>query len=881
MRLPLSWLAEVVDLAPGTTGEAVAAALVRVGLEEEGLDGGALTGPLVVGRVLSAEAEPQKNGKTVRWCSVDVGEEAPRGIVCGAPNVVAGADVVVALPGAVLPGGFAIAARKTYGHLSDGMVCSAREIGLGEEHDGIIVLSELLDDAAAGGLVPGQDAAALLGLDEEVVEVNVTPDRGYCFSVRGLGREHAHGVRADVGQVFHDPTTTVRAVDDDGWEPLRIAAATEGGGWPVALAEHTGAEVAAGLGAGCARFTTRVVRGIDAGAPSPFWMRRRLQQCGIRSISLAVDVTNYVMLLTGQPLHAYDAGALRGGITVRRAAPGERLTTLDGTDRALDTEDLLITDDGGARPIGIAGVMGGAGTEVSTSTTDVVVEAACFDPVSVARSARRHRLPSEASRRFERGVDPAIGPAAAQIAVDLLVAHGGGRAEPGSGDVRHGAARAGGQIVLREGLVGDVTGMDLDRAETLELLEQVGCTVGPGDPLPSGEETFAVTAPTWRPDLRADVDLVEEVARLHGYEHVPSVLPLAPVGAGLSTAQRQRRRVARALAADGFVEVLSYPFTSRERAEELMLPGDDPRRRALAMANPLSAEEPLLRTSLLATLVDVARRNLARGGDSALGGSLAVFEVGQVVLPRPDAPAAPVLGVEQRPSGDDLAALEAALPHQPVHAAGILTGHRVPAGVHGPGRPADHADAVAAALRAAEAVGLRPVVSAAEHAPWHPGRCAALSVDGAVVGHAGELHPRACAALEMPPRTVAFEVDLDALVAAAAEVEVRARPLSTYPLAKEDLAVVVPDGVGADDVLAALREGIAHASVDGTPVGEVVEDLRVFDVYTGAQVPQGHRSLAFALRLRASDRTLTAAETAAVREAALAGVARVGGVLRS
>ena len=879
MRVPLTWLGEVVDLAPGTTGEDVAAALVRVGLEEEGLETGGTSGPLVVGRVLSAESEPQKNGKTIRWCTVDVGQGAPRGIVCGAPNVVAGADVVVALPGAVLPGGFAIAARKTYGHLSDGMVCSAREIGLGEEHDGIIVLSELLGEAAADALAPGQDASALLGLDEEVVEVNVTPDRGYCFSVRGLGREHAHGVRADVAQVLHDPTT-VRADGAGRWAPLEVAPATDGGGWPVALAEHTGDEVAAGLGPGCARFTTRVVRGIDATAPSPFRVRRRLQQCGIRSISLAVDVTNYVMLLTGQPLHAYDAATLRGPITVRRAAPGERLTTLDGTERALDTEDLLITDDGGARPIGVAGVMGGAQTEVSTTTTDVVVEAACFDPVSIARSARRHKLPSEASRRFERGVDPAIGPAAAQLVVDLLVEHGGGTAEPGAGDVR-GPQAPTPQVVLREGLTRDVTGTEVDRAETVALLEQVGCTVGPGEPLASGEETFAVTPPSWRPDLRVDVDLVEEVARLHGYEHVPSVLPTAPVGAGLSPAQRQRRRVAQALAVDGFVEVLSYPFAPRDRADHLMLPADDPRRRALALANPLSEQEPLLRTSLLASLVDVARRNLARGGDSALAGSLALFEVGQVVLPRPDAPAAPVLGVQERPSDDDLAALEAAVPDQPVHAAAILTGHRAPAGVHGPGRAADHADALAAALLVAEAVGLSPVVSPAQHPPWHPGRCAALSAGGVVVGHAGELHPRACAALELPARTVAFEVDLDAMVAAVAEVEVRARPLSAYPLAKEDLAVLVPDGVGADEVLTALREGVDAAQVDGSPLGDVVEDLRVFDVYTGAQVPDGHRSLAFSLRLRAGDRTLTAAETAAVRQGALAGVARVGGVLRS
>ncbi len=876
MRVPMSWLAEVVDVTPGSTGEDVAAALVRVGLEEEGLETGGVTGRLVVGRVLSAEPEPQKNGKTIRWCSLDVGEtdetgaSTPRGIVCGAPNIVEGADVVVALPGAVLPGGFAIAARKTYGHVSDGMVASAAEIGLGEDHDGIIVLSELLGTGRTRGLTPGQDAKGLLGLDEEVVEVNVTPDRGYCFSVRGLGREYAHGARLDVAQAFHDP------VD------VAVPAAGDGGGWPVTLAEHTGEEVGSGLAPGCTRFATRVVRGIDAGATAPFWLRRRLQQCGVRSISLAVDVTNYVMLLPGQPLHAYDAAALRGAIRVRRAGPGERLTTLDGADRTLSPQDLLITDDDGARPLGIAGVMGGAQTEVTAATTDVVLEAACFDAVTIARSARRHRLPSEASRRFERGVDPEIGPAAAQLAVDLLVAHGGGTAEAGAGDVASASAASEVEtIALRDGLVRDLTGMDVERQATVELLEQVGCSVGPGEPLDSGVDTFAVTPPSWRPDLRADVDLVEEVARLHGYEHIPSVLPAAPVGAGLSPAQRHRRRVAQALAVDGFVEVLTYPFMAGGRSEQLALAADDPRRAALSVANPLSAEEPLLRTSLLATLVDAARRNLSRGGDSALGGSLALYEIGQVVLPRVGAPAAPVLGVDERPSDDQLAALEAALPHQPVHVAGILTGDRVPAGVHGGGRAADHADAIAAAQLVAATMGLRLEPASAQHAPWHPGRCAALSVGGSVVGHAGELHPRVTAALDLPARSVAFELDLDALVVAAAEVETFAAPVSTYPLAKEDLAVVVPEGVTAEAVLAALRDGIEASEVGGVSVGDVVEDLRVFDVYTGAQVPQDHRSLAFSLRLRATDRTLTATETAAVREAALAGVARVGGVLRS
>ncbi len=859
MRVPLSWLREVVDVAPGATGDDVAATLVRVGLEEEGLHGGDVTGPLVVGRVLSAEAEPQKNGKTIRWCSVEVGEAQPRGIVCGASNIVAGALVVVALPGAVLPGPFPIAARKTYGHVSDGMVASAREVGLGDEHEGIIVLQDLLG-AGAADLVPGQDAAALLGLDEEVVEVNVTPDRGYCLSVRGLGREYAHGARLDVATAFRDPAD------------VEVPTATGGGGWPVELTRDS----PPAMGPGCTRFTTRVVRGIDAAAPSPFWLRRRLQQAGMRPISLAVDVTNHVMLATGQPLHAYDAAALDGGIVVRRAAPGEELTTLDGAVRALHPEDLLITDSGGARAIGVAGVMGGAATEVGASTTDVVIESARFDPVSVARSARRHRLPSEASRRFERGVDPDLAPAAAELAVRLLVEHGGGVAEPGAGDVGHGQhAREVARIVLPASLVTDVVGVEVPAATVVELLEQVGCTVtgaaGHGAGGGAGVGDLGVLPPPWRPDLTQPVDLVEEVARLHGYEHIPSVLPLAPVGAGLTAEQRARRAVARSLAASGWVEVLSYPFVGPERSDELGLPADDARRVSLRVANPLSEEQPLLRTSLLSTLVDAVRRNVARGATD-----VALFEVGRVTRPVPGAPPAPVLPVDRPPSAEQLAALEQALPAQPVRLAGVMTGRAEPAGWWGDGRPAAWSDAVAAAQDAAAVVGAELTAGADVHAPWHPGRCAVLRLpDGTPAGHAGELSPGALTALGLPARTVAFELDLDAVVAAAPGA-VRSEPVSTYPLAKEDLALVVDADVPAEDVRRAVLAG-----VDAAGLGGVVEDVRLFDVYTGAQVPAGRRSLAFALRLRAPDRTLTAAETAAVRGASLAGAASVGAVLRS
>ncbi|MFF1528765.1 phenylalanine--tRNA ligase subunit beta [Cellulomonas sp. NPDC058312] len=843
-RIPLTWLAEHVELPDDLTAERLAADLVRVGLEEEAVHPAAVTGPLVVGRVVERVPEPQKNGKTINWCQVDVGDHngtaedgtrTPRGIVCGAHNFDVGDHVVVALPGTVLPGPFAIASRKTYGHVSDGMICSSRELGLGDDHDGIIVLAQLGIEAA-----PGTDARALLGLGDEVLEINVTPDRGYCFAMRGVAREYSHAT----GAVFTDRGLAAPGADAD-------VATT--GGFPVEVRDEAPIHGVPGAD----RFVARVVRGIDASAPSPSWMQQRLTQAGMRPISLAVDVTNYVMLDLGQPLHAYDLASLTAPITVRRARAGERLTTLDGVDRALDAEDLLITDGpDAARVIGLAGVMGGADTEVSATTTDVLVEAAHFDPVTVARTARRHKLPSEAAKRFERGVDPQLPRVAVARVVELLVEHGGGTPDPVLTDVD--ATTPAPVLRLPLALPSRLIGLDLDAATVTGYLRAIGCTVG--EVAGTGEDAVvAVTVPTWRPDLAAPVDLVEEVARLHGYDAIPSVAPRSPVGLGLTPAQRRRRRVADALAGSGWVETLSYPFVGTAQLDALALPADDARRTMLRLANPMSAEQPYLRTSLLVTLLETARRNVARGASD-----LAVFEVGAVTLPRPGTPAAPVPPVAERPSADVLDAIRAAVPAQPRQVAGVLTGQREPAGWWGAGRPADHADAIDAVRLLGETLGVELVVEAdADRAPWHPGRCARFrTTHGALVGHAGELHPNVVRALGLPARACAFEVDLDVLLAAAPAGEVVAREVSTFPVAKEDVALVVSADVPVAEVLAAVRAGAA-----ASPTGDVLESARLFDVYTGEQVGEGHRSLAFALRLRAADRTLTADETAAVRAA--------------
>ncbi|RKT77216.1 phenylalanyl-tRNA synthetase beta subunit [Terracoccus luteus] len=844
MRMPLSWLAEYTDLPEGTTGAVVAAGLVSVGLEEEDLHGGDLTGPLVVGRVLDLVAEPQKNGKTIRWCTVDVGEHGQmvtegkhQEIVCGAHNFEVGDLVVVVLPGAVLPGGFAIAARKTYGHVSNGMICAEDEIGLGTDHEGIIVLQRLLGDEKASQLRPGDDAIALLGLAEETVETNVTPDRGYCLSVRGLAREFWHSLGSPAGG-YRDPAA------------VETPAANEAG-YPVELTDTSPIDGRDG----CDRYVARVVRGIDPTRPSPAWMQRRLTQSGMRPISLAVDVTNYVMLAVGQPLHAFDLDTLSGRVVVRRARDGESLTTLDDVERRLSPDDLLITD-GGERPLAIAGLMGGASSEVTDVTTDVLVEAAHFDATTVARSSRRHRLVTEASKRYERGVDPAVTAAAAQLAVDLLVEHGGGTADPGVTDVDRTQPPAAALLDVTE--PGRIVGRAYPRGRVVGILRDLGCTVDEtGDG--TDEAHVLVTPPTWRPDLAGDApapDYAEEVARIDGYDLIPSVTPTPSEGQGLTHGQQVRRRVADAVAAAGYDEVLTYPFVGEGSADALRLPENDDRRHAVRLANPLSEERPLLRTSVLSTLVDALRRNVARGQRD-----VALYELGLVFRPGGPVGTAPLLPVGTRPDAASLAALYAAVPHQPRHAAVVACGQAEPAGWWGPGRPADWSDMVAVVQTAARALAVEVRVEAdADHAPWHPGRCARITlVDGTLVGHAGELHPKVLASLELPPRTVAAEFDVDVLTAAS-EQPVQVQPFSSFPPALTDVALLVSADVPAAAVEQSLREG----------AGEALESVTLFDVYEGEGIEPGHVSLAFRLTFRAPDRTLTTEEVNSYRDAAVA-----------
>jgi phenylalanyl-tRNA synthetase beta chain len=864
MRVPLSWLRQYASLQDPVDVADVARRLTAAGLEVETFEsvGHDIRG-IVVAQVLSIE-ELSGMKKPIRYCRVAVSESqlgsAPdeaSGVICGAANFAVGDRVALALPGAVLPGNFEIGARRTYGRMSEGMICSVLEMGIGEDHDGILVLPH---DAPLG-----VDFVEYAGLRDEVLDIAVNPDRGYAVSIRGVARElaGAYGV----------PYT----------DPAGPEAPAEAGGdvWPASISDPRA----------CDRFVLREVRGFDPGAKTPVAMLVQLARCGVRSVSLAVDVTNYLMLELGQPLHAFDRSKLTGPIVVRRALPGEKLETLDHVTRTLDQRDILITDASG--PISMAGTMGGLTTEITATSTDLVIEGAHFDEVGVATMARRHRLQSEASYRFERGVDRELPLRATARAVALLAQLGGGTTVAGCTHASVDVPAT--EIAMAADYPDRVAGVIYGRDTVLRRLREVGCEVRevrmpPSAPTiapwradatqtaaPATGPVLTVMPPTWRPDLTDPADLAEEVIRLEGYENIPARMPRALAGRGLSARQRLRRSVGRTLAEDGYVEVLSSPFVPRADADLLGLSAEDLRRVAVTVANPLSDDEPLLRTTLLPGLFRVLSRNVGRGFPD-----VALFEMGLVFRPRPGAaPSAPILPVDRGPSVADLGALDAALPEQPLRLGAVLTGARQLDGWWGPRSEATWADAVAAARAVGRQCRVELDVRADKYAPWHPGRCAAIyaRVSGAgeqrewLAGHAGELHPRVIKAFGLPERTCAVELDLSVLFAAAeAAGPVQGPSLSAYPLATQDVALIVDAAVPVSDVEAALVAG----------AGDLLEDLRLFDVYSGAQVGEDRKSLAYALRFRAADRTLTVTETTAARDAAVAeATRRVGAVLRT
>jgi phenylalanyl-tRNA synthetase beta chain len=601
----------------------------------------------------------------------------------------------------------------------------------------------------------------------------------------------------------------------------------------------------------------RIVRDVDPTKPTPAWMVARLTLAGVRSLGILIDITNYVMLELGQPIHGYDLDRLQGGITVRRAQPGEKLETLDGKVRTLDAEDLLITDESG--PIGLAGVMGGGTTEMTDATRNVLIEAAIFDTVSIARTARRHKLPSEASRRFERGVDPLIPFVAARRVADLMAEYAGGTLDLEVGGALFATVEIAG-IDLPRGFVEGLIGVDYTVDEIVASLEMIGCDV-----YDSGDH-WTVHPPSWRPDLTDKWTLAEEVARIEGYDRIPSILPTPPSGRGLTSAQQGRRRVANALAAAGYVETPSFAFTTEDR-NDLHGSASGGRLPSIKLANPLDGQAPFLRRSLVPGLLQVAHRNVARGFTD-----LALFETGIVFLPKPGVTYGtshvPPLAV--RPDAATLAELDESIPPQHRHVAVLLAGNAIAKQPGVAPVAADLTDALDAVRAVASAAGVAIDVVQGERAALHPGRTGVLSVGEVEVGYVGELLPAVAEASDLPGRVIVAELDLDLVLSLAGD-RVVAASLSGFPAATQDVSLVVGADVPAAEVRRALVEG----------AGGLLEAVRLVDDYRGSGVPEGSKSLTFALRFRAADRTLTAAEAT---EAKLGGVAvaaeRFGATLR-
>jgi phenylalanyl-tRNA synthetase beta chain len=754
--------------------------------------------------------------KPIRYVGLDCGEKEIRYVICGATNFAVGDIVVAALPGAVLPGEFKIGSRETYGKTSNGMICSARELGLGDDHSGIMVFAE-------GEIEIGSDAIVGLEINDTIFDVAVNPDRGYALSIRGIARE----VAGSLGLTFKDPVDSLRSLKFE----------ETGKGVSAKIADPATASV----------FYLRTLSNFDPTAITPIWMRRRIEKMGMRSISLVVDVTNYVMLELGQPLHAFDKAKISGGLTIKRAGKAQSFTTLDGQVRQLDPEDLMVCDD--KEPLALAGTMGGQSSEISKTTTEIALEAVRFDPICVAKNSRRHKLSSEASRRLERSVDPSLAEFASARFVQLLTAHS---------SAQHVATVVAGEpkfapvIKLDPSYISKILGLEISPAEVARVLRIVGCDVD--------EKTFVVDPPSWRSDLLTPADLAEEVARMIGYDQIPSLLPPRPNHASLTPTQKRRRAIAAMLAARGLAEVQTFPFTNQETIDQMGFVGE--RASTFRIANPMSEEFPLMRVHLVPGLIEVAARNISRGAkDFAIFEMGSIFRSAQKLVPA----VSPVIG--SRPDAKTIEAIYASVPPQAFHVAGLLVGKVENEDWQGKARAYNWQDAIAYAQDILQLCNLKWTIKRSDFAPWHPGRCAELIVDGKAVAHAGEIHPRIIAKYGLPERSVAFAVGLSALP--NSEI-VRPNRVGTMPAAVQDVALIVDQSVTALDVEKALRSG----------AGELLESIALFDRYD--KIGDGKISLAFTLTFRAPDRTLTGAEVSAMREAAVVAAEKAtGAVLRT
>jgi phenylalanyl-tRNA synthetase beta chain len=779
----------------------------------------------VVGKVLSAQRHP--NAERLSVCEVDTGQ-GTRTIVCGAPNVAAGQTVPVALPGAVLPGGRELGRATLRGVVSDGMILSEAELELGDDEDGIAVLG---DEAASDGAPdPGTPLADVLPVSEPVLELEVTPNRVDCLGVYGVARE-VHAI-------------TGAALAPAPWEK---DAPAEGEG----RAEDY-ASVTVEVPELCPRFTARVFTGVAMGH-SPLWLKARLMAAGQRPISNVVDITNYVMLLTAQPLHAFDLDKVPGGALIIRAAnEGEKMRTLDGIERTFDAQSVLVCDQNG--PSGIAGIMGGEASEVSETTTRVLLEVATWNGVNILRTSGMLGLRSEASTRFEKQLHPELALRAQRIASRLLVKVCGARLVPGTLDVAVDLPPPH-VISLRGSRVEGLLGMAVERAYGAAYLERLGFGVAA-----EGEADLRVTvSPDRHYDVTREADVIEEVARVHGLdEHLRSTLPERGELVGRLTREQVLRRRAEDVMRDlGFNEIVAWSFVAPSLADRLRLPPGDSRRDAVAIHNPLSEEQSVMRTTLLGGLLDATRHNLAHHADR-----VALFESGRVYLR------------QAAPAGGGVVAGEFAGDRPPPaaepHLLGCLAvGPLAPPTWRG-GRRRSGFYALKGALEVLCGqldVDLR--LEPAGEPFLAPGRAASVTLGDRPAGWLGELHPLVARAWDLPEAT-GFEIALAPLIAVASSGHEQYEDVTTYPAVYQDIAVAVGTEVPAERVREAVLEG----------GGELLHAATVFDLYTGEQVGEGRKSLALRLEFRAPDRTLTDQEVGERRRAITDALAKIGGSLR-
>jgi phenylalanyl-tRNA synthetase beta chain len=824
MKVPLNWLREYCS--PDLDTAQIEERLTMTGTKVETIlhHGVPSVENFVVGRVLTADPHPDAD--RLKVCTVDVGEGEPAGIVCGAPNVAAGQTVAVALPGARMPDGTKIKAAKLRGVSSHGMILAAEELEIDNDRSGIMVLDELILDAE---LAPGTPLADVLAISTDVLELEITPNRPDCLGVYGVARE----LHAATGA----PLAPEPWIEDLGSEgPLHEnddASRARGG--------EANFEITVECPELCPRFTARVFEDVTIG-PSPPWLKARLSASGQRPINNVVDITNYVMLLCAQPLHAFDLDRVAGArLTVRRAHDGEQLTTLDGQVRTLDGEMVVIEDAEG--PTSIAGIMGGERSEVQAETKRVLMEVANWSGPNIHRTSWALGLRSEASSRFEKGLAPEQCSYAQALATRLMVELCGARVLPGTIDTAPDSAPPQ-TIRLREQRVQAILGMPVARTRQAEILRALDFQVVEAD----GAGLEVTVPPVRREDVTREADLIEEVARIHGLDALPATLPARRGAYGrLSPLQQLRRRAADALVGRGFYEAVGWTFTAPTLYDRLRLPADDPRRRAPVVENPLSDEQSLLRTTLLGSLLDVAAHNTARGMVD-----LALFEMGTSFA----------LDGESEPASTSVRELRSL--------AVLLSGRVAPATWNSPEpRPVDFfalkgvLEALGAALR------LRLDCGPGAQPFLHPGRCATVSCAGQELGWLGELHPLVAREWSIDGAAV-MELDLDRLLALAVG-ERGYHDVISYPALRQDLAVVLAEEVAAAKALDAVREA----------AGGLLDEVGVFDVYSGPQVEEGKRSLALSLAFRAPDRTLTDEDVAPVRERIVAALASLGGELRA